>query len=386
MNQHELIRIMLGFGSPRVQAASGENEARRNANRRLANPMPPQYATPGAPPPAGPDQNYDPQNQAPVQLRPGNVLSRPNSAIDQDWTGRNQYPQEDLGAILSRNRGTGANAPEVLALRREADREIAPFEHMAEGARDDVVRAQILRDMEQMRGDPNSILARILGAPQPATATPSPPVQMPNVGPRPVPIAPFQPNLQTPNPQRPTFMPPQQPVAPPPLPQSAPPVLRAGGMGAPTFPFGAGPNSLGLTIGESLAPAPTPVVPRVPIQGPQPAPVQGPRPRPAIAPRPAPVQAPSPNPQTADALNRAELQRFLAANPNGPAPSAPSAPVVPPLAGIPPNQPAPPGVAPPNSAEGLIPKTANRKIPEVLKDQLVHEALRLSRARRNGGM
>lgn len=384
MSPFQLWSYLYGFNNPAAQEVTNrlaEDDRRRAFNSRPV-PLPPQYATPGAPPPPGPDHNYDPRNQAPVQLRPGNVLSRPNSAIDQDWSGRTQYPNESLGEILARNIGSGANAPEVRALREEADREIQPFVHMAEGARDDAVRAQILRDMNAARGSPEQVLAQLFGGSPTATATPRPQIAPPSLSPRPVPVVPYQPQeLAVPNNQMPAFIPPQQPINPTPIPANAPPRPMSGGAGAPRYPFGAGPNSLGLTIGESLAPVPAPVTPRLPIQGPQPV-APTPRPRPAIAPRPVPRAAP----QTADELNRLELQRFLAANPNGPAPSAPSAPVVPPTPGIPPNQPALPGVSPPNSAVGLIPKSANQKIPEVLKDQLVHEALRLSRLRRNGGM
>lgn len=109
--------------------------------------------------------------------------------------------------------------------------------------------------------------------------------------------------------------------------------------------------------------------------------------RPAVAPpsirrQPSqpPVPAQAPAPLQSDVLNRQELQRFLEANPM-PAP-APSQPLAQPTVTPPASPPIPP------QAAATVPVPAPRPgqaMPEILKEQLLAEALRLTQQRRGGG-
>lgn len=90
----------------------------------------------------------------------------------------------------------------------------------------------------------------------------------------------------------------------------------------------------------------------------------------------------APAPTQSDILNRAELERFLAANPQ-PAnpPPAPAAPSPTPLASVTPT-PQPP--IPPAAAATQAPPAPrlNEELPPALKEQLLQEAFRLTQSRR----
>lgn len=115
-------------------------------------------------------------------------------------------------------------------------------------------------------------------------------------------------------------------------------------------------------------------------QGPAPFVLNLPPPAQPTAPRPAPRPAPSPAPQSSDALNRAELQRFLSANPTQPQPTTPpSAPAPAPARSVlPTTQPVPPGAGP---TVPPPPPQMGQPIPDYVKEQLLAEAMRLTQQR-----
>lgn len=164
-------------------------------------------------------------------------------------------------------------------------------------------------------------------------------------------------------------LPTQQPPAPSPVPAGRPP-------GPGPYPFEGGP----LIPQQLSAPAP---VPQGPVPGiSQPGSIASPSlptPRPIQPVQPMAPTTGSGGPDSSTLLNQAELQRFLAANPppqpSAQAPSPPrAAPVpapLPPVAGAPAPQPAP------------APALGNQ-IPDILRDQLLSEAIRITQQKRLG--
>lgn len=318
-----------------------------------------------------------------------------------------QQPQpdnSDLYAILQRNLANPEFTPQHAEMYALRDQALGPIQDMAANAQSDLAFLESNPPLAS-RG-PQEIQMSALSAfqPDPPPAAAQAPaatkhIQIPQeVMPpaAPPPEVPMPAGMTKP-PQAPSVMAPRQPVigpggagaehflppevfAPQPRPtpqvigpqryQPAPLVIGPGGVGA-NLPFAP-------TIrAGALAPAePEPVIPAIQRNGWMSPPARVPSPTPSQPTRGF-RQAPAAEPQpTADDLNRAELQRLLASFDQ------------PPVGAPPPAQAAPTPEAPrtvpdtSNQIKPPAPPKLGEQMPEILKEQLLQEAIRISRGRR----
>lgn len=324
------------------------------------------------------------------------------SRIEAANLGAPEAPPSDLYSILMANQGAGAAAPELADFRQAGQEHVAQAQDMAANAQSDYAAAQMLPPPQTL--GPETVQMSAFQPDAPAAAA-TPPMAGPTKSieflglPPPAP----RPPAPGPMPQMEQMSKPLQPV---PNFNRIPPVIGPGGVDGPHF---IPPEALAFSR-QPQPIAPLRPQPQGPVIGPggvtgandpfrpvlsagAPAPVEAPAPVPGIqqqgwlappqgAPPLRPRQAPAPaQPEvTADELNRAELNRLLASF-DTPAPSQP------------PPTPAAPAPDSPrtvadsgNGQKPIGPMKMNEAMPDILKEQLLSEAIRLTRKRREANV
>jgi hypothetical protein len=342
------------------------------------------------------------------------VSQPPNSELQARAQDRQQYveqinappppPNNDLYAILQRNLANPEVTPDHQALAQAGQEYVGQAQDIAANAQSDYAAAQmtpplqtlgpqeVTRSGPPMWGfQPDTASAapqqapaqksiEFLGLP-PATPRPPPPGPMPQMD-QMSKTPPFVPDFNRIPPMGPSvagqdFIPHEvlmasrqpQPIAPlRPQPQGTiigqPPVIGPGGAGT-QLPF--------IRAPEFDAPAPAPAEPLLPIQ--QNGWLQPPPGAPQLQPRQMPPQAPAqPMGETeSDRLNRDQLQQLLASFNQPPASQPPPMAAAP----TPPEPRTVPGTS--NQNPNIGQAKMNQAMPQILKDQLLLEAQRLSR-------